>query len=482
MIKRIFPLILFLLLVLSAFGQNTLNINGLNEAKFIYRTSEDSLHAYFTDSFAFNMAYRNFTFGMKFIAELPKHPVEQTELYEELDPASLSMQWKELYAEYAKDGHSFHAGTTEETFGNGLIFRSFKDQEFDLDHRVESFLFKYDQKLKLKALYGAIESTDYTGLYNLAYGADAQYPVFDWLKLGTSAMSFRDLITNTEYSKRDVFGGRMGINLSNLDLQGEYAITKLYHLPGIEPIKGKAAYANGSYGLGNLTLGAAYMRYDSFLYDLHDLPLANHHGETLSDAQRTGDDEEGWQGYGTWVLNGNLSMNLDYAEAWNSDKSRQMNDAYASVDLSGGDNAISVSYGHIEKVDDSTDYWQQELIPGISGSFNLLSVPVQLQAEYKMISKQQGTHTAEHAEPRIQADLSLRDLSLAMGVQSNWNSDRGMFKGQYWPFVEAKYPLQAQTDLTVFAGKEAGGKVCRNGVCRYVAAFEGIKVELSTRF
>ena len=480
MSKRIIPILLLLLLLIPLTAQNTLNISGLNEAKFTYRTSEDSLHAYFADSFAFNLAYRNFSFGMKFIAELPKHPVEQTQIYEELDPASLNMQWKELYAEYSKSDYTFHAGTTEETFGNGLVFRSFKDQEFDLDNRVESFLFKYDNKMKLKAIYGAIESNDYVEKYNLAYGLDAQYPALDWLKFGASAMSFRDLISSTDYSKQDVFGGRMDISLSNLDLQGEYALTKLFH--GIDPIKGKAAYVNGSYGLGALTLGAAYMNYENFLYRLHDLPLANHHGETLSDAQATGDDEEGMQGYATYVLSENLSMNLDYAEAWNGDKSLQMNDGYASLDWTKGDTSWGLSYGHIEKLNDNSDQWQQEMIPGASASFNLFKMPVQLQAEYKMIEKQHQNVTLKHAEPRLQADFILWELSLAAGVQSSWDSERGMFKGQYWPYLEAKYLLAGQTDLTVFAGKETGGKVCRNGLCRYVAAFEGLKVELATRF
>ncbi len=482
MLKRILPLLLLSFFVLSLFAQNTLSLNGLNEAKFIYRTSEDSLHAYFTDSFGFNLGYRNFSFGMKFIAELPKHPVEQTQIYDELNPESLTLAWKELYASFSKNDYTFHAGTTEETFGNGIVFRSFQDIEFDLDHRIESFLFKYDNKLKLKALYGAVESENYAGSYDLAYGADAQYPIYDGITLGASAMAFRDLYSSTAYNKRDVFGGRMNISFSNLDLQGEYALTKLYHMPGISAIEGKAAYANGSYGIGPLTLGAAYMLYDDFQYRLHDLPLANHHNETLSDAQATGLDEEGFQGYASYVLSPALNVNVDYAEAWNTDQSRKMNDAYASLDWTGNASAVSLSYGHIEKLDDNNDTWQQDLIPAISGTFNVAKIPVMLQAEYKMVEKQHGDVTANHAEPRLQADLSINSLSLSLGVQSHWDELDEIMESDYWPFVEVKHPLASHTDLTIFAGKEAGGKVCRNGVCRYVAAFEGLKMELSTRF
>jgi hypothetical protein len=55
-------------------------------------------------------------------------------------------------------------------------------------------------------------------------------------------------------------------------------------------------------------------------------------------------------------------------------------------------------------------------------------------------------------------------------------------ESNYWPAIELKYPIFNHSDLILFGGKEAGGKVCRNGVCRYVAPFEGLKVELNTRF
>jgi hypothetical protein len=50
------------------------------------------------------------------------------------------------------------------------------------------------------------------------------------------------------------------------------------------------------------------------------------------------------------------------------------------------------------------------------------------------------------------------------------------------PSVQVKYPLFSETDILLLVGKEAGGKVCRNGICRYVAPFSGIKLEMTTRF
>jgi hypothetical protein len=464
------------------FAQNTLNINGLNEAKFIYRTAPDSLNAYFYDSFAFNLAYRNFSFGMKFIAELPKYTTEQSELIGELDPNRLSYGWKELYASYSKDAYTIFAGTTEETFGNGLSFRSYKDIEFDEDHRIESFLVKYDEVLKFKAFYGAIESPGNVGKYDLAYGADAQYPLWDGFQIGASAVAFRNIDAMNHYNQRDVFSGRFNYNLGSLDLSGEYVSSELYHQPGIEPTTGKAIYATGSYNLGPLSLGGAYKEYDKFQYRLHDLPLANHHSETLSDGQASGQDEIGYQGYGTIDFGKNISLLVDYAEAWNSSKERRMNDAYTGIDWVGEGKSLGLSYSHIEKLDDLYQTWQKEMIPAATLGFTLADILMQLQGEYKVVTKDKQDVETTHYEPKMQADLPLGKLSLSLGAQSYWEDVSELMNSRYWASVEAKYPVAANTDVIIFAGKEAGGKVCRNGVCRYVAPFQGLKVELNTRF
>ena len=160
-----------LILILVSFtllgAQNTLWVNGSNEAQFIYRTVDDSLHTYFKDAFGFNLGYRNFSFGMKFIAELPKYSTEQTELMDELDANRLELGWQELYASYEKDACKIYAGITEESFGNGIVFRSYKDLEFDIDNRLESFYSAIiDDFLSLKAIYGAIENPNIIGRYD----------------------------------------------------------------------------------------------------------------------------------------------------------------------------------------------------------------------------------------------------------------------------------------------------------------------------
>ena len=475
-------LILLLISFTLLSAQNVLFVNGSNEAKFIYRTVEDSLHTYFNDTFGFNLAYRNFSFGMKFIAELPKYSTEQTELLDELDSNRLELGWQELYASYEKDACKIYAGITEESFSNGIVFRSYKDLEFDIDNRLESFLFSYNDAFKFKAIYGAIENPTINGKYDLAYGADLQSPNFRGLSLGASAMAFRNLLATNIYNQRTVFAGRLNYATEYIDLQAETAVSKLYHQPGIGTKNGKAIYVNGSYYFGPVTLGGAYKQYDKFQYRLNDLPTVNYHNETLSDASATGEDEIGWQGFGTVAFTDGLNFTADYAEAFNSDKDKKMNDAFLALEYSGNSFSLLASYSHIEKVDDLNNTWQQDLIPALQTNFTGLKIPVQIQAEYKKVSKQRQDAESEHFEPKLQTNFTLKKLSLSLCAQSNWEDISEIFDSPYWASAQIKLPLFEHSDIILFGGKEAGGKVCRNGVCRYVAPFEGLCVELNTRF
>jgi len=475
-------LLLLLVSITLLSAQNVLFVNGSNESQFIYRTVEDSLHTYFNDTFGFNLACRNFGLGMKFIAELPKYSTEQTELLDELDSNRLELGWQELYASYEKDAWKIYTGITEESFGNSIVFRSYKDLEFDIDNRLESFLFSYNDVFKLKAIYGAIENPAINGKYDLAYGTDLQSPNFQGLSLGASAMAFRNLLTTNIYNQRTVFAGRLNYATEYIDLQAETAVSKLYHQPGIDTKNGKAIYVNGSYYFGPVTLGGAYKQYDKFQYRLNDLPTANYHNETLSDASATGEDEIGWQVFGTVSFTDGLDFTADYAEAFNSDKIKKMNDAFFALEYSGNSFSLLTSYSHIEKVDESSNSWQQDLIPALQTNFTWLKIPVQIQAEYKKVSKQRQEVESEHFEPKLQTDFTWAKLSLSLCAQSNWEEISEIFDSRYWASAQIKFPLFEHSDIILFGGKEAGGKVCRNGICRYVAPFEGLRVELNTRF
>ncbi|MDD2229655.1 MAG: hypothetical protein PHY48_09605, partial [Candidatus Cloacimonetes bacterium] len=316
---------------------------------------------------------------------------------------------------------------------------------------------------------------------DLAYGADFLSPIAYGIRLGASALTYRTLGA-TVYNQRDVFASRVQVAWSNLDAYGEYANSETYKQVGLSTGFGSAIYANADYNLGKLQLGAAYKKYEDFQYRLHDLATANYHSETLSDALATGLDEEGWQARGTLSITSSLSLYADYAEAWDSPKTKQMNDLYTSLDWIVDSTTMGIAYSQVEKADDVNRYWQKESTPALSFGLPVFGKPVFVKADFMISEKQIYAVTGKHYEPKIQSDLSIGKLAISLGAQSNWADFEAVIDSRYWAFMEAKYPIASHSDLVIFGGKEAGGKVCRNGVCRYVSAFEGLKVELSTRF
>lgn len=493
--SRLIVIIFLLSVLFSLNAQSTPQISGLNEMQFIYRTAPDSLNAYFRDSFGFNLDYRNFTFGMKFIAELPKYSVNQDELIDELWPYLLSAGWKELYVKYEQDSFSILAGNMSETFGSGMNFRAWEDIEFDEDNRLTGFSLKYDNKIKLKSLYGAIPSTNDHSILedpmlDLAYGLDALYPVLDLLSLGGTAMAMRTSADDGRYNQRDIFGGRLLFNLDPVEVNAEYSGSKLYKREnGLPAQNGSAIYSTANVNLYPFTIGAAYKRYDQFSYRLQDLPMANYHNEPLEDLN-PGLSEEGLQGMLTWSAADNLSFNLDYAEAWNLEQTKHMNDLYAAVDYTIGSSFIGAEFSHLEKQNEENDTWQKELTPALHIAFPFVGRTLSLKAQHKYLAKEKletvdgvyGPVITDHWEPRLQADIAFGKLALSASAQSNWEDMGAVMDSQYWTNLEAKYSAFTHTDLTLFVGREAGGKVCRNGICRYVAPFQGIKFEVATRF
>ncbi len=481
---------LFLLLLLfsavSLLSAQDLYLNGLNEVSYIYRTAEDSLNSHFRDAFSFSVAFKDFSLGMKFLAELPRYSTEESLLLEELIPNRLSTQWTERWLEFERDNLILRGGTISENFCSGMVFRAWEDVEFDQDNRLDGFLARYSQGLKLKALYGALPNLSQPSRNDIAYGVDGEFELTQEIDLSASALTMRTLNALGVYNQQDVFGGRVLWGYDFMDGIVEYAVTSMFKNSGAN-YEGSALNAAANFYLKPafvkyLTLGAGYKLYDRFNYRLQDLKTFNYHNETLADNQVTGEDEEGLQGLLALGLTDALSFNANYGEAWDSSFQKRMSDLYTSLEWLWKDKVIVAEYGQIEKLDKSNDTWQQEIIPSLSLSQPLGEWSLTGKAQCKYIEKVFRDDSDWHYEPLLQLDLGKGKLSASASAESRWQTAGDITKGNYWANCEIKYALFSHTDITLFAGRESGGKVCRNGICRFVAPFEGLRLEAVTRF
>jgi hypothetical protein len=432
------------------------------------------------------LGYKNFTLGAKLLNELPKYSTDQNQLMGELDSNRLNVRWSERYLEFEKDDLLLHGGTISESFGSGMIYRGWEDLEFDTDTRIDGFLVKYDKFVKLKALYGALPNFDNHTKYDLAYGADAEIPLVSGVNVAATALTIRTLNALNVYNQRDVFGARTTWNFDGWDGSVEYAKTSLFNNGGANN-KGTGinAYSNLYLKPGflkSVALGAGYKYYKNFRYREQDLKTNNYHNETLNDNKPTGEDEEGLQGIMTVTPNEQVTYIVDYAEAWNSAFTKRMNDLYSSVEWQINAGTLLMEYGHTEKMDTETEHWQKDLKPAVSYSFPIGAYSLTTKAEYEYIVKINHDVKAWHYEPMLQMDLGLGKLSVSVAAESQWKDVNDITKGRYWANTELRYAAFEHTDLTLFVGRQAGGKVCRNGICRYVAPFQGIRLEATTRF
>ncbi len=460
-----------------------LQIGGLNQLNYTYRAADDSLHTFFDDQFSFSANYSNFTFGMKFIANLPKYNKYESNLVSELEPDKLTSAWDERYLEYTKDNLFLHGGTYEETFGSGMVYRSFQDLDFDIDTRLEGMQIKVSYPdLKIKSLYGSWRSikTQEDSPKNIAYGSEVEYTILPGIAIAGNGIGMRVYEPARYYSEQDIFGGRLSLNYSFLDGSVEAATSTKYHQ--VTPNRnGYGIYANSNIYMGSVNISTAYRKYYKFDYVLHDLPAVNYHNEPLTDSA-AGIDEEGPQGEIRYNHGEDNSIQVNYAEAWSSDQKNRLNDLFGEFAQKFSSWQMTVEYSHIEKNEKELQRWSKDLIPAMTFDFNIAGNPAHIRTEYEYIEKQSQQTISYHYEPLLQTDYHFRQFGISIISETEIKEISEISKSSYWVNGEFRTTLFENTDLLFFAGKQKGGKVCRNGSCKYVSAFNGIRLSLSTRF
>jgi hypothetical protein len=108
--------------------------------------------------------------------------------------------------------------------------------------------------------------------------------------------------------------------------------------------------------------------------------------------------------------------------------------------------------------------------------------PVYTKAEFEMIEQQHYEEEHTYYEPLLQTDIDIDGIGVSVIAESRYESEDGPSKAQVFLGAELSADIFSHTQLKVFGGSEKGGKICRNGTCRYQTSFEGLRVELTTMF
>ena len=469
---------LILILVLTCgIVSADLYISGFNTAEFIHRTAQDSLKNYFENELGVTVDYNRLSFGITFNASFPSYDDNQP--LAELSSRDLEYEWEERYLAYTGDNIGLKVGTLSESFGTGMTFRAYEDSDIDHDTRLEGAMtaFHYD-RFKTKAIYGVTPNSNDEEKYDSFGGAELSY-ASDYYVLGGTALQVRERITNTMYSNRKVYGTNLNLFFDFMDVYGEYAYSELENT---DMFYGHGIYANTNFYLGDFTLSGNYKKFKNFDYDLNDLPTLNHADEPLDEYVRIGLDEEGAMGELTWD-NSFAKVFTSYAEAWSSDYNYRLSNGYIETSKQLGNNLLTLSYEHFERNNKSGEAWTKELTPTVS-----IDIPLQnnfsiyLKGHYTVVEKEHLGDLTEYVEPLLQTDFMYKDYAISFITEAQMDDISSISDADIWFGAALKAAIMDNTDINLFVGKQKGGKVCQNGTCKMVRPFEGLKLEVTTKF
>ncbi len=461
---------LFFLALSPLFSQ--ISISGVNEAQFIKLYTEKAHSNYFHNETNLLFNYRNIDFGLSFYANYPKY--DRFESPEDLDSKDISYSWDELYVRANLPHLDLRAGSFTEYFGNGLLLRSFRDKNLNIDKRLNGLNTKvFNDVFSLKGFYASILDEN----YNTVGGLDLSSNVLTNLNLGLSFLSTQERRIDGKYRSRIAGSARMTYFNDFLDLEGEYAGSKIYRNPAI--IKGDAIYGLVNSYLGSFTVTTGYKKYRKMNHFLNDLPTLNASDEPLSEKFEPGYDEEGIMGALKYSVSYHTELYLNYSEAWSSDFKVRQSDLLITAKKEFDDLIITAEYGQIELLDKDWNLWEKSMTPAISFDFPLSVIATHLRTQYQ---KREKSYADILHNPLLQSDFSYGGYGISILSETEFKSFSEMDKSKYWLGIEVKADIFSHSNFKLFVGSEKGGKICRNGVCYYTAPFDGIRAELTTRF
>ncbi|MDP8227090.1 MAG: DUF6029 family protein [Candidatus Celaenobacter polaris] len=475
--KKIILLLVILSFASSLFALSDFRINGLNEAIYVYKNAKDSLKNYFSDEFSFRLTYKNFTFGMKFIADLPRY--DEYAAMQDLTSQSISYTWDERFLEYKVDDFSARAGNFEQVFGSGIALRVYQDRDFDIDTRLNGFSAEiFPKSFQMKALYGALPNEDNDSRNDVVAGIDMQKDIFDPLKLGASFVNVREWQAGDNYLDRKIFGARSDVNASQFDIRAEYCY--LDQSEGISKI-GHAFYGNLNTYFDIISFSVAYNNYLNFDSRLNDLPILNHSNEPMYDSP-IGKDQQGVMGEVMFMPDDFNEFVINYAEEWNDAWTIRQSDLWVEAIHYFDNSTLVASFSHLERKDEEINHWEKEVTPTLMYDFMIGETPLSIKAEFQYYDKHYQQEKTHHWEPLLQIDTNILNIDCSVIAEYSYEKIKDIGKNPLWLGAEISKEIFENTTMRLFVGKEKGGKVCRNGICKYRNQFEGLRLELITTF
>jgi hypothetical protein len=477
---------LFLLVIIccSLLNAESISFSGFDKFSFINRDIGEDYKQYFGNELQLQTGYKAFRFGVKYDIFIPKFDrflgVEQLDLEEDV------YEFNEYFVQYESDHLTSTLGIYEAFIGSGMPLHVHYDPDFDEDSRL---LGAYDELIfdrwQAQFILGLLENKSDEDEFDRVGAVDFSFDINDIFNIGAAYVKqMTNIIEQDDFNDRNVFSGRLNITTDLFEISSEGAMSKETDVVNDEDTDGHALYSNFNVYADKYTFTGAYKNYLNFNNRISDLPTANYSSEPLSDSWLPGYDEQGVMGEISYIPNYETEVILNYGEGWSSNKEIQQADFYSEFKHEFPGFTFKAEYSHLEQMHD-TEFitsWKQELTPSISFDFSIAEFPMLVKAEYQKKTKDEISGESFHYEPKLQMDISYKDYSFSVTTEHEYEDSEDLLKENFWIGAELALMLFHNTDVRFFVGSEKGGKVCRNGVCRYQSEFEGLRLEITTTF
>ncbi len=478
--KIFFSLIFFIVVILL--NATELDYSILNEFEMIQRDLGNSYEDYYAEKMKLQLFYKAVTLGIKYDYYRPKY-----DKFIGVDQAGSEENenyFDEYYLQYSGDHLFAQVGTFDAVIGSGLALHNFYDEDFDEDKRlmglyVQSFFERWQTQIFYGEMDIAFENAE-DDKDNIG-AIDSEINVLENLTFAGSYILHEQAIEDcSEKNRRNIYSSRFNFFHDLFDLNGEFAYSE-----DEENLIGRALYTNASYYLGNFTFSTAYKNYTNFDFNISDLPMANHSNKELAHGWDVGKDEEGLMGEIRFLPNFENEFIINYAEGWNDNFKVRQSNLYLEYRHEFDELSFKSELEMFEEINEISTNWEKEITPKFTCDFLLGEFPILLKLETQYIEEKNATRSATHYEPKFQSDISYKKYSISFTIEKQIDdaivSEEGE-DGEYWIGAELAANLFGNTDLRLFGGKEKGGLVCRNGICKTQAEFEGLRVQINTEF
>ncbi|MCK5052000.1 MAG: hypothetical protein KAS53_09780 [Candidatus Cloacimonetes bacterium] len=474
-----------------------LSFSGLNEFKYIYSNRIIEHRDYFSDKFQLQAQFNSFRAGIKYDLYYPKFG-KFILINDNMDDNSIELMleseideyyFDEYYLQYESDYWFAQIGTFEAVIGSGIVLHNFYDDDFETDSRlIGGYVNPVYDRWQMQLFGGLMESDDSINPdledeYDQIGAFDAAFNIIDNLTIGGSYVLHKELLDadEDEFNNRTVYAGKFNYSSSLFDLHAEYATSK-----DDLDLEGTAIYSNITSYLGKFTLMGAYKNYENFNVRISDLPMVNHAGQILEHSWDPGKDEEGLMGEIRFLPNYENEFVINYAEGWNSNFMVRLSNLYSEFKHDFEDWSFKAEFELLEQLNkENANRWYKEITPTLTFDFLFKDNPVLIKAEYQYKEEDKITGDHSHFEPRLQTDIAIGNYSLSVAIENQIGESESAEDGddgEFWIGGEIATTIFNNTDIRLFYGKEKGGIVCRNGVCKNQAEFDGVRLTVITTF